>query len=995
MFTPELFLLSPYTVPAENPFLLNDEDTASFLNGYTALWHPAVLHLADGPPRVASPYDHEQPVRGNVYAVPESPPLVLPDDWEERVRDAGAVFFRSTPERDTTLANLRVALESAFEQAVDWQWAFHTPILSAVPVFGNGGQDKSNARSISLGSFFGLGFGYIHLLALVEAMHHENEPRMSEFWPHVASAMSALRAGDAETCRKCLQSAAAQLQTVRETVYPAAIHFLDFCIAGTSRPPHPEPPAQGGRETDRSAPSLRAKDGDRHSHEGRGHRRKAIELQAALARGTAFNLVASASVIESLAADDPEFASILRDRVACRSAEVCGGVHRERQDALLPLESQLWNLLQGLSSSKQLLGDEIRVFGRQHTWFYPETPLVLTAVGLQRALLLAFDDAALPSFQGAVINWPAQNGQQIQAFTRMPYTAEKPSTYFHLGHYLHRTIMHDHVAVVAFLHGRQPGAVWHGDLIELSSLAPVLGQWTTISSYLDEVYSPEQAGTLSGDDFQTDFLSDRIEAGVSRPVSEFAEHLRLRRRLDTAWTLAGMYHSLMEESDGCRSESVLRELEEQLETGREINEALDGAIEEKARALAERIVARSANQQSGYLVFNPCAYARRLPLELPDVHGLLPTVSPLKACQAVDGRVWVVADVPALGFTWITGGPPLNPNPSVHKGEGDGGKAPRMRLADSRHVRNEFFEAEVDPTTGGLRGLWDHRTRANRIGQQLVFNPGSIMQAKDVRMTSSGPALGEILTEGLLVTNHGEELATFRQRFRAWLGRPVLEVRIEIFPHQEPRGYPWHAYYGARFAWRDERALLVRGSNGFSDVTNHIRPSACDYLEIRQGRQSTGLYLGGLPFQQRHGSRMLDVILVSQNEKARVFELALGLDREHPAQTAQGIVTPAPLVSVSQGPPAGGPTGWLFHLDSPNLLLTSLRLAPGGAGVLARIKECEQHGGSAELRCPRPPRRARLQNARGELLQSAETREDAVLFEMSSGDLVDVLIEFQ
>jgi hypothetical protein len=319
----------------------------------------------------------------------------------------------------------------------------------------------------------------------------------------------------------------------------------------------------------------------------------------------------------------------------------------------------------------------------------------------------------------------------------------------------------------------------------------------------------------------------------------------------------------------------------------------------------------------------------------------------------------------------------------------------RMRLADSRHVRNEFFEAEVDPATGGLRGLWDHRTRANRIGQQLVFNPGSVMQAKEVRLTSSGPALGEVISEGVLVTNHGEELATFRQRFRAWLGRPVLELRIEIFPREQPRGYPWHAYYGARFAWRDERALLIRGSNGSSDVTNHIRPSACDYLEIRQGRQSTGLYLGGLPFQQRHGTRMLDVILVTENEKTRVFELALGLDREHPMQTALGIVTPAPLVCVSHGPPGGGLTGWFFHLDLPNLLLTSLRPAPGGTdGVLARIKECGQHGGSAELRCPRPPRRAQLQNARGELLHSAETREDAVLFEVSSGDLVDLLIEF-
>ena len=45
----------------------------------------------------------------------------------------------------------------------------------------------------------------------------------------------------------------------------------------------------------------------------------------------------------------------------------------------------------------------------------------------------------------------------------------------------------------------------------------------------------------------------------------------------------------------------------------------------------------------------------------------------------------------------------------------------------------------------------------------------------------------------------------FRLRLRAWLSRPVLDVRIELEPKHPPTGYPWHAYYGARFAWRDDR----------------------------------------------------------------------------------------------------------------------------------------------------------------------------------------------
>ena len=65
------------------------------------------------------------------------------------------------------------------------------------------------------------------------------------------------------------------------------------------------------------------------------------------------------------------------------------------------------------------------------------------------------------------------------------------------------------------------------------------------------------------------------------------------------------------------------------------------------------------------------------------------------------------------------------------------------------------------------------------------------------------------------------------------MGRPLLEMRIEITPQQPPAGYGWHAYFGARFAWRDERATLVRGFNGLGYITNHPRPQTPDYLDIR------------------------------------------------------------------------------------------------------------------------------------------------------------------
>src|SRR5208282_1192135 len=207
-----------------------------------------------------------------------------------------------------------------------------------------------------------------------------------------------------------------------------------------------------------------------------------------------------------------------------------------------------------------------------------------------------------------------------------------------------------------------------------------------------------------------------------------------------------------------------------------------------------------------------------------------------------------------------------------------------------------------------------------------------------------------------------------------------------------PAGNPWHAYYGAQFAWRDERAQLLRGLGGIGHVTTHLRPQTPDYLEIRQLRQRTTIFPGGSPFHQREGGRMLDVILLPPGEPCQVFDLAIGLDRKQPMQTALGLVTPATAVATAKGPPHVGAKGWLFHLDAPNLVLTSMR--PGGQELLAdgsgmrelpdavtaRLLECAGFGTAAELRCVRNPQRVDLLDGRGKLLTAGTQNGDAALF---------------
>jgi hypothetical protein len=905
--------------------MLASEEVAAFLNGLSALWHPAAIQGATAPPRIDSPYDHEQPTAGHLYAVPDSPPLVLPEDWEDRVSECGAAVFRATPDRKTTLENLRAAVSRLPRQSDA------APLVDA---------DDPIARP-----FFGIGFGYMMIESLFEAMEHQPALATADFWQAVQQAVKAIDNPERAGFRRHLQLAADLLLAAREVVYPVEIYLVDIWLLGEQ--------TQG--------------------------------FEYCASEEFARNLVAPASLLEQFGRERADLLAALRAGVEAGHVEVCGGPYFEREDPLFALESRLWNLTRGLAVYKELLGRDIGVFARQRAAASVHLPLLLNSVGLRRAMLLAFDQSSLPTYRTTVINWATPDGKQVEAFTRVPYSASEPQTFFHWAHYLHQTIAQDHAATIALLH-RDPAAPWYDDLHELMKFAPVFGRWTTLSKYFDQVLAGEYASAASADDFHADYLTVRTDAHVDKPVSSFAEHLRTRRRLDTVRTLLALNRALTGRATDPGLEVRLGRLEEEVENPQDGADSQLAADERQAAmVVADRLLAHASGANPGYLVLNPCSFARRVAITLEDVADPLPVAGAIKASQFDGNIAQVVVEVPPLGFAWLPADGPA------------GGSVPaaRMRLADERHVRNEFFEAEIDLTTGGLKAFRDHRTRINRIAQQLIFNPGSKMVADQIQVNSNGPALGEIVAEGKIVDEYNEPLAGYRQRFRAWLGRPVLELRIDITPHHEPKGYPWHAYYGARFAWRDERALLLRGLNGTGYTTSHTRPETPDYLELRSGRQSTVLLPGGLPFHQRHGARMLDTLLVVEGETARSFDLGLAIDREYPMQTALGMWTPVVLVPTKKGPPHVGATGWLFHGDLPNVVLTSMLPAEDGAdAVIARFLECTQYTSQAELRCVRDPRRAFLLDGRGNHLQEVSTSGDSVIFEVPAGDLIHLRIEF-
>ncbi|GBD36153.1 hypothetical protein HRbin36_01274 [bacterium HR36] len=918
------YCLSPYRLPGLHTMMLTGEDVRALWNGYLVLWHPAVVRQCAEPPRLASPYDHEQPNGPHVYTLPESPPLFLPDDWEERVRQAGGVSVRTGLERAKAQAEVLAALDTSVRA-----------------------QDDVEA-------FYGLGLGYALLEALCEGMQHPSVLATADFWTDVKAAAET---EDGATRRRLLQAAAQRLREAREALYSGTVYLLAVIML-----------------EDLAADTV---------------------LDVFVRMDVPCNVVASGELVQRWAKENADTWGLLRERVLQERLELCVGPWRERPDALLPVTSQLWNLRQGMALWRELVGAEPRVFARRKFGYTPAFPALLHLLGMHRTFFLPLEEGVVPEYRATTVEWTSPDGHRVEAITRKPLPGDDPLTYFHLAYHLVKTIREDTSPNLVLLYKGQGCTELVRDLVQLQSLAEVFGEFVTATRLMNEVPIGEYPAPPGADEFHSCYLDDLVAAGTADPVSQFARHYRQRRALDAVGTLAALWRALMPPDTDTRWLARLQELESALESGQDVSLGLADFAQEVMKRLAEKLLSRAQKPEPGHLMFNACPMARRIVAVLDNISTPLP--SPAKATQPLSaGKAEVVVEVPGLGFAWL-------PN---RVAPGTLVAAPKTKLADGRILRNEFFEAEIDEQTGGLRSFRDYKWRHNRLGEILAFGPGSDMRAEHIEVVSTGPSRGEIVSRGVILDGQQQCLARFRQCFRAWRGYPLLRLEITLeleravtLPQESETPYgavsPWHSAYVARWAWRDPQTRLFRALAGNVYPTQHTRPETAEYIEMRTPFSRTVIFTGGLPFLQRHSQRMLDVVLVCPGETARTFELALGLELSEPGQQALEWLTPALAFPVTQGPPHIGATGWLAWIDAENVGLVSLRVPPDGSHAwLVRLQEMRGMATECQLRCPRNPVRACVVNEWDEPQHDLTIQGDAVQIFLGAHELVQLRVEF-
>jgi alpha-mannosidase len=349
-------------------------------------------------------------------------------------------------------------------------------------------------------------------------------------------------------------------------------------------------------------------------------------------------------------------------------------------------------------------------------------------------------------------------------------------------------------------------------------------------------------------------------------------------------------------------------------------------------------------------------------------------------------------------------------------------------LAESCLLRNEFFELRFDPQTGAIRSVSDYKSRHPRLAQQLALrtaqdgDPGgdrcySLMVLDEMRVASPGPVFGELLCRGRLMDHDGGIVASYQQITRVWRGSRVFELEIEIDPYRLPDGNPWDSYYACRFAWSDETWELARSVNWAARPTESEQLEAPLFIDVRRDEQRTTLLTAGLPYHRRRGLRKIDSLLIVRGETARSFRLGVGIDLPNPTTAALSFLAPPIAVPCSAPPPK--PSGWLFHLDHRNVIAThweplweedsGVRVQDSGVsnpqslipnpssllrGFRVRLLETEGRPAQLALRCFRPIASAEKREAGGLPPSHLNVEDDRVLIPIGPYQWFDVEARF-
>jgi alpha-mannosidase len=907
----ELLILLPCHSLEDFPTYHEGDDAQSLLASWSALWHPELLAAAGQAPSWRRIEDPPNDLKGKLIVVPSICTQKLPTGFAQRCKDEGGLLIRKTSSREEILATALPALRQEPENAPSPQPLAPSPTAL----------DPDLAAD-----FLALGYAYLQIQLLTRQMRYSSNLDETYFKNMVLAAAGAAVEGNTALAKEKLSACYSVLAEERDHYYPVDAFLIDLNMV---------------------APTTLA-----------------ASLRDELSHATPTSVMISGDLLAEMAAKEPATLAALKAGLEAGRVGLAGGEATEIRLPLLSHDAILAELGRGLAIYERHLGRRPEVFARWRYGLTPQLPGILHRLGFRGALHASFDEGKTPDGLQFKVRWEGLDGSAIDAIARTPLDASKPQTFLSLATKMGESMDADHVATICLAHWPGQASPWLDDLRRIASYCSALGKFVTLDQYFRDTTQPGQLDRFEADRYRSPYLKQAIIRKQEDPISTSARDWQLEtassvaQTLDTLATLVSGKSSVGNALRGVPGVGS----QEMASGGRVVPKpeppeaSGEEALTRATNRLASALTGPSSISTLGCLVINPASFIRRIGVETPGLAAPPSIERPVYAADAHGGQVHAVVDVPALGF--------------VHLAQGK--TAPRdkntLLLVEDNVLRNEFFEAIINPTTGTLGALHEYKSRGNRLSQQLALrSPGpkqkpgdtyrdpdesavySVMAADSLETTIATTTLGEIVARGRLLDQSGNRLAGFTQTYRLWRGSRVLHVEIELDPVEEPKADPWNSYYCARIAWADEGAELFRTQHQTRQPCTEKRFESSHYIEIAGTKNTTTILTGGLTFHRRHEHRMLDTLLITRGERQRKFRLGIGVDLARPLHDAIGLLTP-PIVVPNVPAPTSGSSGWLMHLSARNVIATHWEPLQQDSRIVGfRVRLLETEGRPASL----------------------------------------------
>lgn len=883
---------------------LKEQEAAAVLNGYGLVLHPWVLAACHTVPRwtaAASPGEIE---RDRIVILPEPSRSKLPSGWIAQAEEQGVILLTATADRAETLEKLRThprLRELLGEQPTETEHAEDVALLlETAPC-----QEET---------FVALGTVYLLTLLLSQAMYHYDNIDETRFTDFLLEAARAAMRQDSERTAELLRQACEQLLESREKFYPVDAHLIDLCLLTEATP--------------------------------------ADEVGVLAETDHVVNLFCLGEYLDTLAEQHPQALEQLRAAFATEKFSLLGGEQNEACTPLLPIQASRWQIQQGLATSRQHLGVEPSVWMRMRFGLSTQLPLLCERFGLIGAYHLVLDDGHYPDEEQSHFAWEGRSGTVIQSISRIPLSVENAISLLRIPERMAEAMNHDHLASVVLARWPKLRNPWFRDLVHIQNLVPILGRFSHLDQFLKETEHSGQQSSHEQRLYQTPDLAQITGRKGVDPLSRFVRYWRWQTQAETLAWMQAVIRLL-----GGQVEESQQLLEEFLQASTDLADArlpelaqqLEKQLDSTLPRLIERLTA-GGRAEPGVLVLNPLSHTRLVAVEIPDELRNGTTLMPssqaaVKHLQRTENSTLAVVEVPACGFTAL----PWQP---VEKFRPPRVKAP---LAGEFFLQNEFFQAQIDPATGGIQKLRVHGSTENLLSQRLVYRldgaTGTVprggsratssseptytrMLADSIEVVESEAVRGRIVVHGRLLDTRGESeeqepstdqpvVAEFRQTYTVTRGMRTLGIEIEITPKVLPTHLVDRSYYAMRFAW-GASAAKVRGVLQQSQFMAGDRlMESTGPIEINDGDFRVALMPHFLPFHQRTGHRMLDSLLIVSGETTRTFRYDIAVDSPHACLSAANCYVPAIVQPVEHLPRMD--SSWLFHLSAPNVQLLHMQ----------------------------------------------------------------------